>query len=189
METIQIWLAKASSCVKPKSPLNKALWLMISLLIPCAVLSNFSCVQLLMNPWTVAHQTPLCSWDSPGKNTGVGCHAFLHGIFPTQRSNPHLLHLLHQQAGSLPLAPSGKPCKGLLIPYKGIDVWVPFDRNSCQGTVSTGVEPRKEDGEMRFLETRTGIPRIVPKAMTRVSSKMELDDGNPETNFGYEALT
>ena len=22
--------------------------------------------------------------DSPGKNTGVGCHALLHGIFPTQ---------------------------------------------------------------------------------------------------------
>ena len=26
----------------------------------------------------------LCLWDSPGKNTGVGCHAFLQGIFPTQ---------------------------------------------------------------------------------------------------------
>ena len=30
--------------------------------------------------------------DSPGKNTGVGCHALLQGIFPTQRSNPGLLH-------------------------------------------------------------------------------------------------
>ena len=30
--------------------------------------------------------------DSPGKNTGVGCHAFLQGIFPTQGSNPGLLH-------------------------------------------------------------------------------------------------
>ena len=30
--------------------------------------------------------------DSPGKNTGVGCHAFLQGIFPTQRSNPGLPH-------------------------------------------------------------------------------------------------
>ena len=28
--------------------------------------------------------------DSPGKNTGVGCHALLHGIFPTQGSNPVL---------------------------------------------------------------------------------------------------
>ena len=26
--------------------------------------------------------------DSPGQNTGVGCHALLQGIFPTQRSNP-----------------------------------------------------------------------------------------------------
>ena len=33
----------------------------------------------------------------------------LQGIFPTQGSNPRLLHLLHWQAGSLPLAPHGKP--------------------------------------------------------------------------------
>ena len=26
----------------------------------------------------------LCPWDSPGKNTGVGCHSLLQGIFPTQ---------------------------------------------------------------------------------------------------------
>ena len=31
--------------------------------------------------------------DSPGKNNGVGCHAFLQGIFPTQGSNPDLLYL------------------------------------------------------------------------------------------------
>ena len=30
--------------------------------------------------------------DSPGKNTGVGCHLLLQGIFPTQGSNPGLLH-------------------------------------------------------------------------------------------------
>ena len=30
-------------------------------------------------------------WDSPGKNTGVGCHALLQGIFPTQGSNPCLM--------------------------------------------------------------------------------------------------
>ena len=28
---------------------------------------------------------------SPGKNTGVGCHALLQGIFPAQGSNLHLL--------------------------------------------------------------------------------------------------
>ena len=30
--------------------------------------------------------------DSPSKNTGVGCHALLQGIFPTQGSNPGLLY-------------------------------------------------------------------------------------------------
>ena len=30
--------------------------------------------------------------DSPGKNIGVGCHALLQGIFPTQGSNPGLSH-------------------------------------------------------------------------------------------------
>ena len=30
--------------------------------------------------------------DSPGKSTGGGCHTLLQGIFPTQRSNPGLLH-------------------------------------------------------------------------------------------------
>ena len=49
------------------------------------------------------------SRDSQGKSTGVGCHAFLQGIFPTQGLNRHLLHLLHWQVGSLPLAPPGKP--------------------------------------------------------------------------------
>ena len=34
----------------------------------------------------------LCPWDSPGKNTGVGCHALLQGIFSTQGSYPGLLH-------------------------------------------------------------------------------------------------
>ena len=30
--------------------------------------------------------------DSPGTNTGVGCHALLQGVFPTQGSNPSLPH-------------------------------------------------------------------------------------------------
>ena len=30
--------------------------------------------------------------DSPGKDTGVGCHALCQGIFPTQGSNPGLPH-------------------------------------------------------------------------------------------------
>ena len=50
----------------------------------------------------------LCPWDSPGKNTGVGCHFLLQGIFPAWGSNRRLLCLLRWQAGSLSLAPLGK---------------------------------------------------------------------------------
>ena len=38
---------------------------------------------------TVACQAP-CAWDFPGKNTGVGSHPLLQGIFPTQGLNPGL---------------------------------------------------------------------------------------------------
>ena len=37
----------------------------------------------------------LCSWDSPAKYTGVGCHAFLQETFLTQGWKLHLLHFLH----------------------------------------------------------------------------------------------
>ena len=42
---------------------------------------------------------PLCPWDSPGKNTGMGCHFLLHRIFPTQGLN---LDFPVFQADSLP---------------------------------------------------------------------------------------
>ena len=57
-----------------------------------------SYVQLFVTPWTTATRL-LCPWDSPGKETGVGGHALLWGIFPTQGWNPRLLHW---QVGSLP---------------------------------------------------------------------------------------
>ena len=77
------------------------------------VLSHFGCIWLFTTLWTIASSL-LCLWDSPGKCTGVSCHALLQGIFPTQGSNPYLLCLLHWQAGSLPLAPPGKPLTTLL---------------------------------------------------------------------------
>ena len=58
-----------------------------------------SCVQFFVTLWTVAHQAPL-SMDSLGKNTEVGCHALLQGIFPAQRSNSSVSCLLHWQASS-----------------------------------------------------------------------------------------
>ena len=59
------------------------------------MLSSFSHVRLFVTLWTVAHQAPLSMgysrqeyWSGKKKkNTGVGCHVLLQGIFPTQGSN------------------------------------------------------------------------------------------------------
>ena len=58
----------------------------------CCVLSCFSHVWLFVALWRTR---PLWPWDSPGKNTGMGCYSFRQGTFPTQGSNPHFLQLLH----------------------------------------------------------------------------------------------
>ena len=51
----------------------------------CVCECMLSRVQLFVTPWTVAQ-------GFPGKNTGVGCHLLLQAIFPTQGSDPCLLH-------------------------------------------------------------------------------------------------
>ena len=76
-------------------------------------------VQLFVTPSTGAHQAPL-SMDSPGKNTGVGCHFLLQGIFPTQGLNLRLLWLLRWQADSLPPSHLRSPHLPLSV-YKRID--------------------------------------------------------------------
>ena len=50
--------------------------------------------------------------DSASKNTRLGCHALLLGIFQTQGLNPCFLCLLHWQAGSLQLVQPRKPKYG-----------------------------------------------------------------------------
>ena len=62
----------------------------------CAVLCLVvqSGLTLLLHELSVGYMDSrlLRPWDFPGRNTGLGCCALLQGIFPTQGSNPHLLH-------------------------------------------------------------------------------------------------
>ena len=51
------------------------------------VLVTHLCLTLWLQPSSF-----LCPWNSLGKNTGVGSHSLLQGIFPTQESNPGLTH-------------------------------------------------------------------------------------------------
>ena len=56
-----------------------------------------SVVQLrltLCNPFGLKSARLLCPWSYPSKNTGVGCHFLLQGVFLAQWWNTHLLHCM-----------------------------------------------------------------------------------------------
>ena len=62
---------------------------MLCAMLSCSVMSNS------LQPRGMYPARLLCPWVSPGKNTEVGCHALLKGIFPTQRQKLHFPWLLH----------------------------------------------------------------------------------------------
>ena len=51
------------------------------------------CSAMSESLWPHGPTRLLCPWDSPSKNTGLGCHFLHQGIFPTQGSNLRLLSL------------------------------------------------------------------------------------------------
>ena len=57
----------------------------------CVSLVAQSCLTLC-DPMDCSPLDSSVHGDSPSKNTGVGCHALLQGIFPTLGLNPGLLH-------------------------------------------------------------------------------------------------
>ena len=60
----------------------------------------------------------LCPWDSPGRNTGVGCRFLLQGIFPTQGLSLSPLCPLHGQEATLPQChPTQKPILTVVCVY------------------------------------------------------------------------
>ena len=77
---------------------------------------SLSCVRRIVTPRTIAPRR-LCPWDSPGKNTGVGSHSLLQGIFPPrdQTRSPALqavYPLRHQGSPSKPTM-GAEPWRGL----------------------------------------------------------------------------
>ena len=60
--------------------------------VPCVV--SRQVVSDSATPWNAGSSVHgiFHPWDSPGKNTRVGCHFLLQGIFLTQGSNPGLPH-------------------------------------------------------------------------------------------------
>ena len=57
----------------------------------CVVCASFSVVSDSLQLYELQPARAFCPWDFPGKNTGMGCHFFLQGIFLTQGLNLGLL--------------------------------------------------------------------------------------------------
>ena len=70
----------------------------------------------LLQPRELQPVRLLCPPNSSGKNTGVGCHSFLQGIFPSQGSNCSLLHC---KQILYPLSHQGSPCPPLRSHFYG----------------------------------------------------------------------
>ena len=95
------WVVK---CHEPQKTRNGSKLIKSYILnVRVLVLYVLSRVRLFATPWRL-----ICPWDSPGEDTGVGCHALLQGIFLTQGSNSRLLGLGHWQGDSLLQVPPGK---------------------------------------------------------------------------------
>ena len=103
----------------PSCGVTHCCWIKYSIRIPLWVMCVCVCVCMCVRACALVAQSCLslcnppgskCPWNSPGKNTGVGCHSLLHRILLIPESNPHLLHfrqilchLRHQGSPKIPL--------------------------------------------------------------------------------------
>ena len=128
----QLCLVRNVAYLKKKKKLLKKLTAFLYVLY-CAVLCWVTQLYpILCHPWTIGL---LWTWDFPGKNTGVGCHALLRGVFLTQGLNPGLTH-----------------CRQILyhLSHQGsprILEWVdyPFSRETSQPRNGTGGSPALQE--------------------------------------------
>ena len=98
------WVTKHSTTLTSQRQNNKRSWWVVKMLVEIKFVDkngtnpskrvNVSCsvVPSFLRPHWLQPTRLLCPWDFPGKDTGVGCYFLLQGIFPTQGSNPGLLH-------------------------------------------------------------------------------------------------
>ena len=89
-----------------------------------------SCLTLCDPMDCMQSATLLCPGCFPGKNSGVGCHFLLQGIFPAQGLN---LPLLHWQVDSLLSKPTGKPS---ILAWEIPWTEEPWDRKECQDSAT-----------------------------------------------------
>ena len=119
------WNEVAQSCLTLCNPMDYSLY---DLLCDLPILCTNHYHMVVFSRYVVSNSCNPMDWsllgssvheDSPGKNTGVGCHFLLQGIFPTEGSNPGLLHcrlILYQ------LSYEGSPSVGRPVEHDQIDI-------------------------------------------------------------------
>ena len=105
----------------------------------------------------------LCPWDFPGKNTGVGCHFLLWGLFLTQGSNPHSLHW---QVDSLLLSHWGSLSTHSRASVKHVGLmkimaYIPWDFTTYRGGVD------KQRGHSQASSLHKQLPYIFKEGIYR----------------------
>ena len=99
----------------------------------------------------------------------MGCHALLQGIFPTQGSNPRLLHFLHWQEGSLPLAPPGKPLENSI--RLGVE---PVIAASVSMSLRLQTEAPLSPFHIRNLQSPDSLPCVPPPTQSCLPGRILL---------------
>ena len=90
-KTLEAFLHLRSTCAAPGQGLGTCASQLQVILRPWRLLLGRSVMSDSVPPRGLEPARLLCPWNPPGKNTGVGGHFLLQGLFPTQRSNPRLL--------------------------------------------------------------------------------------------------
>ena len=119
--------------------------------LPCLCLCLVTQLGLtLCNPMDCNSPGSSVHGDSPGKNTGVGCHALLQGICPNQVSNPGLphcrwilYHLIYQRSPELLYDPAIPPQD--IYPEKNMiqkDIYTPMFTEALFTITKTWKQPK-----------------------------------------------
>ena len=127
--------------IKPRSPTLRADSLPAESPGKPVKWKSLSRVWLFATPWLYS------SWNSPGQNTGVGSHFLLQGIFPTQGSNPGLLHcrpILYQLSH-----------RGSLIRYMICKYFLPFYRLPFHFSVVFIIEQKLSFFILKWMTARS----------------------------------
>ena len=102
----------------------------------------------------------LCPWNSPGHNTGVGCHSLLQGIFLTQRSNQD--GLLHGRQILYHLSHQGSPFRRYRVSITTWMSWKQKERKMVNRTLMPYVAVKKlivHNRQTRLKTRRTALSK------------------------------